>query len=121
MEYFKKLNQAWQDGINAQINDCDGDTRPEVATAFREHYGKYLSEIVIARKPSRTNIEEIGETYTEFSAGWGAAVNKLVKDQPGLIASWVRRHGEYTDYSDLENNDYPAYIVKESDLEQTAS
>jgi hypothetical protein len=72
--YFEKLNEAWRQGIEAQIADADGGEHPEIAAAFREHYGKYLSEIVIARRPSKADLEEIGDSYTEFSAGWSAAL-----------------------------------------------
>ena len=118
MTQFGKLNKAWQEGINAQINDADGGERPEIAAAFRESYAKYLSEVKIARKPSKADLEEIGTNYTDFSTGWNAAVNHLAKDQMALIASWVREHGELTDYSDLENNDYEAYILKASDIKR---
>lgn len=116
MENFPKLNKSWQEGINKRIYDADGGERPEIATAFRESYAQYLHEIKIARKPSKADLEEIGESYTDFSAGWRAALARLTGSQQALISSWVREHGEATDYSDLENNDYPAYIVKESDL-----
>lgn len=116
MEYFPKLNKSWQEGVNAQINDVDGGERPEIAAAFRESYAKYLSEIKIARKPSKVNLEEIGGSYIDFSIGWRAALARLTENQQAAISSWVREHGEWTDYSDLEGNDYPAYIVKESDL-----
>ena len=43
-------------------------------------------------------------------------MDRLLKDQLAAISSWVRAHGELTDYSDLENNDYEAYIVKASEL-----
>lgn len=116
MEYFTKLNQAWREGADAEINDADGGERPEIAAAFRESYAKYLSEVKIARKPSKADLEEIGDSYTEFSIGWNACLNKLAKDQDAMVASWIREHGELTDYSDLEGQDYEAYIVKESDL-----
>ncbi len=120
MEHFEKLNKAWREGINAQINDADGGERPEIAAAFRESYAKYLSEVKIARKPSKADLEEIGESYTDFSTGWRAALSKLTENQEATISSWVREHGELTDYSDLENNDYEAYIVKASDLHEEA-
>lgn len=116
MEYFKKLNQAWREGVDAEINNADGGDRPEIAAAFRESYAKYLSEVKIAHKPSKADLEEIGESYTDFSTGWNAALNKLAKDQEAMVSSWIREHGELTDYSDLENQDYEAYIVKKSDL-----
>ena len=116
MEYFIKLNEAWREGINAEINDRDRNEHPEIATAFREGYGRYLLECKIAREPSKVDLAEIGKSYVDFKEGWDAAVDKLTKDQPGLVASWVRAHGELTDYSDLENNDYEAYIVKASDI-----
>jgi guanylate kinase len=72
--YFEKLNHHWRQGIEAQIVDADGGEHLEIATAFREHYGKYLSEIVIARRPSKADLEEIGDSYTEYSAGWNAAL-----------------------------------------------
>jgi hypothetical protein len=113
---FPQLNKAWQEGINKQINDVDGDNRPEIATAFRAMYARHLLECLIARTPSKADLDEIQRSYIDFTEGWDAAMNKLAKDQPGLIASWVRAHGEYTDYSDLEGPEYPAYIVKEADL-----
>lgn len=116
MEYFSKLNKEWQDAIEAEIQDADGGERPEITAAWRESYARYLSECKIAQKPSKADLDEIGMNYTDFSMGWNAAVNHLAKDQTALIASWVREHGELTDYSDLENNDYEAYIVKKSDL-----
>jgi len=116
MENFAQLNKAWQKGIDAEINDCDGGKRPEIAAAFREGYARHLLECKIARKPSKDDSGEIGTSYIDFTEGWDAALARLTKDQCAAISSWVRAHGELTDYSDLENNDYPAYIVKASDL-----
>lgn len=116
MEHFEKLNQAWREGINAQINSADGGERPEIAAAFRESYAKYLHEVEIGRKPSKSDLEEIGETYTDFSTGWRSALSRLTENQGAAISSWIREHGTLTDYSDLEDNEYPAYIVKVSDL-----
>lgn len=121
MEYFIKLNKAWQDGINATIQDCDGGERPEVAATFREGYARHLLECKIARKPSQDDLGEIGTSYIDFADGWNAALDKLAKDQMAMIGSWVRAHGEYTDYAPLEGPEFQAYIVKESDLEQAAS
>ena len=116
MENFTKLNKAWQEGINVEINDCDGGKRPEIAAAFREGYARHLLECKIARKPSKDDSGEIGTSYIDFTEGWNAAVNRLLKDQGAAIASWVREHGELTDYAPLEGPEYPAYIIKESDL-----
>lgn len=74
MGYYEKLNHHWRQGFEAEINNADGGEHPEIAIAFREHYAKYLSEIVIARRPSKADLEEIGDSYTEFSLGWQAAL-----------------------------------------------
>lgn len=116
MDHFEKLTKAWQDGIDAQINNADGGERPEIAIAFRESYAKHLSEVKIARKPSKADLEVIAESYIDFSTGWIAALARLMENQGAAISSWVREHGELTDYSDLEDNEYEAYIVKKSDL-----
>jgi hypothetical protein len=118
MSYFEQLNQTWQDAILDQMSDCDGGARPEVAEEFKEHYAKHLSECEIAGAPEEKDLFEIGDSYSEFYTGWDAAMEKLAKDKMQLISSWVRSHGEFTDYSDLEGEDYPAYIVKESDLSE---
>lgn len=117
MEYFSKLNKAWQEGINAEIDDCDGGERPEIAAAFRESFAHHLLEIIITRKPKKTDLEEIGTSYTDFTSGWNGALERFAKDQGAAIASWVRAHGEFTNYSGLDaNEEYEAYIVKASDL-----
>jgi len=116
MENFAQLNKAWQAGIDAEIDDVDGGERPEIAAAFRERYARHLLECKIAREPSKDDLGEIGTSYVDFTEGWDAALARLTNDQAAMISSWVRAHGEPIDYSDLENNDYPAYIVKASDL-----
>lgn len=116
MGYFEKLNDAWQDAILKEMSDSDGGTRPEIAEAFKEEHARYLSECEIADVPDENDIYEIGNSYSLFCSGWNAAMEKLAKEQMALISSWVREHGEFTDYSDLEGEDYEAYIVKDSDL-----
>ncbi|KKM82709.1 hypothetical protein LCGC14_1316860 [marine sediment metagenome] len=96
MGYFEKLNKAWREAIDAESQDSDGGEHPEIAAAFRESFAKYLSEIKIARKPSKADLEEIGTSYTDFSTGWKAAVNHLVKG----LASWVRE--QFPKDSDVE-------------------
>jgi hypothetical protein len=116
MSYFEQLNEAWQNAILDEMSDTEGGSRPEVAAAFKEHYAKYLSEVEIKKEPDQADRDEVGATYVNFLTGWDAAMEHLAKDQKEMIASWVRAHGEFTDHSDLEGEEYEAYIVKASDL-----
>jgi hypothetical protein len=117
--YFEQLNTAWQKRLNAIIKDVLGDQYPDIAAAFREDEARYLGEVEIPAKPTKKWADEVQDELVNFFDGWKAATEAFAKDNKVAIASWVREHGEYTDYSDLENNDYPAYIVKESDLNDT--
>jgi len=76
MGYFEKLNKAWRDGIDAVILDSDGGERPDIADAFREVEGRHRLEVVIAHKPSKADLEEIGGSYVDFSQGWIAATTR---------------------------------------------
>jgi soluble cytochrome b562 len=115
---FKQLPQAWQDGIDEAINVVCADEHSDIARAFRENEAKSLLECELAPKPSKKDVRELETSFVDFHEGWEAFLETISADQRKLIAAWVRAKGEPTDYSDLEDKDYPAFIVKESDIEE---
>jgi hypothetical protein len=114
--YFEKIPKAWQEAMNQMTDVVCGGEHPDVRAAWRETHAKYLSEIVIRRRPSKSDREEMEISSIDFHNGWEAMLEYVGADQKKAIAAWVRAKGEPTDYSDLQDNDYPAFIVKESDV-----
>jgi len=116
--YFPKLPQSWQDAINDVIADFDNGIDPDIAEAFREMEGQALDKVLLEPDPSDKDIADITVSYGNFVEGWNAAIRFMAKSRGHEIAAWIRSNGELTDYSDLEDNDYPAFIVKEIDVEE---
>ena len=114
--FFEKLPKPWQEAIIDSIYSHDDGEHPEIAAAYREELAGVLLEFELTPKPSKKDYQIFSSNYGYFCDGWIAAVGKLAPGSGTLIAAWVRAKGEPTDFSDLENNDYPAFIVKESDV-----
>jgi hypothetical protein len=116
MEHFDKLPEAWQEAINNVIADVVGDEHPDIADAFREMEAQHISECKHGKKPTQSWLKEFDSTFIDFLEGWSAATDKFIKDNQAAFSSWVRGHGEPTTYCPDDEPEYPAFIIRESDL-----
>lgn len=119
MVYFEKLNKAWRDGIDAVIMDCDGGKNPDIAAAFREQHAQYLDEIVIGKTPTKTDREEVGDSYVDFTQGWKAALKKDArsrrvtmksKEVVAFIQHYTEHNGFIKDPEFLQGGDGTAQL-----------
>lgn len=79
---------------------------------------QYLTEIELTPEPSVLEIDDIGESYTNFMEGWVAAVNYIAGPQGKIIAAWIRSKGEPTTWICMSGEEYPSLVVKEGDVEE---